>query len=199
MRRVNPEVSAVLIGQPGSFTAPLTVWDSQCGHGNATYGWYYSTRPAKPAEYREELKKLRRCYAPEYLIVVCQRMNTTCKTSARIASITLSSSPPLYSASCGIPSAKRLSAHLFQPSKLKETGDFLSLSSVVCLAKEAARQIIEEGTLPAYRVHLSDGSNYVISMAAGITLEDARAYFIGKWFTQSDEITKLQALAVEPA
>ena len=33
--------------------------------------------------------------------------------------------------------------------------------------------------LTAYRVHRSDGSSYVTSMAAGVTLADARAYFIG--------------------
>lgn len=68
------EISAVLIGQPGSHTAPLTVWDSQGGHGNATYGWYYSTRPAKPAEYADELAKLRRQYAPEYEIQVRRKL-----------------------------------------------------------------------------------------------------------------------------
>jgi hypothetical protein len=33
--------------------------------------------------------------------------------------------------------------------------------------------------LPAYRVHLSDGSSYVTSMAANVTLSDAQAYFEG--------------------
>lgn len=31
----------------------------------------------------------------------------------------------------------------------------------------------------AYRVHLSDGSSYVTNMAAGVTLAEARAYFLG--------------------
>ena len=76
-RRKNPEISAVLIGQPGSPSAPLTAWDSQGGHSNATYCWYYSTRPARPAEYAEELKRLRRQYAPEYRIEVRKRISRT--------------------------------------------------------------------------------------------------------------------------
>lgn len=74
-RRKQPEISAVLVGQPGSPTAPLCAWDSQSGHGNATYQWYYSTRPAKPAEYRDELEKLRRRYAPEYRIEVRRKLS----------------------------------------------------------------------------------------------------------------------------
>lgn len=33
--------------------------------------------------------------------------------------------------------------------------------------------------LPAFRVVLSDGSSYVTSMACGVTLDQARAYFMG--------------------
>lgn len=73
-RRKNPEISAVLIGQEGSSTAPLSVWDSQCGHGNAAWEWYYSTRPACPAEYQDELAKLRRQYGPEYKIELRKRI-----------------------------------------------------------------------------------------------------------------------------
>lgn len=51
--------------------------------------------------------------------------------------------------------------------------------------------------LTAYKITLSDGSSYVTSMAAGVTLADARSYFLGQWFTQSDEVTKLQAVGVE--
>jgi hypothetical protein len=72
-RRKEPEVSAVIVGSPGSHTAPLSVWDSMCGHGSASWQWYYSTRPAKPAEYAEELKQLRRQYAPEYRIRMVKR------------------------------------------------------------------------------------------------------------------------------
>ena len=53
-------------------------------------------------------------------------------------------------------------------------------------------------SLPAYKITLSNGSSYITSMAAGITLDDARAYFLGQWFTQPDE-TRLQAVAVEIA
>lgn len=51
--------------------------------------------------------------------------------------------------------------------------------------------------LTAYRIYLNDGSNYVTNMAADVTLEMARRYFIGQWFEQSDEKTKLQAINVE--
>jgi L-fucose isomerase-like protein len=51
--------------------------------------------------------------------------------------------------------------------------------------------------LTAYRVTLSDGSSYATNMAAGVTLEEARAYYIGNWFEQPDERTMLQAVAVE--
>lgn len=72
-RRKAPEITAVLVGQPGSWQSPLTVWDSQCGHGNGSWDWYYSTRPATQAEYQNELTKLRRQYAPEYEIQVVRR------------------------------------------------------------------------------------------------------------------------------
>lgn len=72
-RRKDPEVSAVLVGQAGSYTAPLTVWDSQGGHCIATWDWYYRSRPAKPAEYQRELAALRRQYAPEYEIRVVRK------------------------------------------------------------------------------------------------------------------------------
>lgn len=67
------EISAVMVGQAGSYRAPLTVWDSSCGHGSASWGWYARTRPAKPSEYRDELTRLRRQYAPDYKIRVVSR------------------------------------------------------------------------------------------------------------------------------
>lgn len=74
-RRKSAEITAVLIGQQGSLTAPLSVWDSQCGHGSGTYQWYRRTRPAKPAEYQNKLRMLQAQYAPEYQIEVHQRMS----------------------------------------------------------------------------------------------------------------------------
>lgn len=53
--------------------------------------------------------------------------------------------------------------------------------------------------LPAYRVTMSDGSSYVTSMAKGVTLEDARAYFLGQSLVQSDERTMLRVTNVETA
>lgn len=72
-RRKTPEISAVLVGQPGSFTAPLMVWGSQSGHGSGSWEWYYGTRLATPAEYKKELSRLRQQYAPEYEIQVVQK------------------------------------------------------------------------------------------------------------------------------
>ena len=54
-------------------------------------------------------------------------------------------------------------------------------------------------TLPAFKISLSDGSSYIASMAAGTSLKAARAYFLGHWFTQSNEMTQLQAVQVEIA
>lgn len=51
--------------------------------------------------------------------------------------------------------------------------------------------------LPAFRVVCDDGDSYVTSMAKGITLHDAAEYFLGKTFTQSDEITRKTVVRVE--
>jgi len=40
--------------------------------------------------------------------------------------------------------------------------------------------------LPAYRVIYEDGDSYVTSMAKGITLDEAKKYFIGQSFEQGD-------------
>ena len=74
-RRKSAEVTAVLVGQEHSAAAPLTVWDSQCGHGGGSWQWYYRTRPAKPEEYAEELRRLQLKYAPEYTIKVVRRIS----------------------------------------------------------------------------------------------------------------------------
>lgn len=57
----------------------------------------------------------------------------------------------------------------------------------------------ETPPLTAYRIYLEDGSDYVTSMAPGISLEEARAYFVGQALTQEDEVTKLHVLRVEQA
>lgn len=44
--------------------------------------------------------------------------------------------------------------------------------------------------LPAYKITYEDGTGYVTSMAKGITLEDARAYFVGKSFEMPDGTMK---------
>jgi hypothetical protein len=43
--------------------------------------------------------------------------------------------------------------------------------------------------LPAFRVHLDDGTSYVTSMAHGVTLADARDYFVGTAQTEENEET----------
>ena len=43
--------------------------------------------------------------------------------------------------------------------------------------------------LTAYRVFLSNGTNYVTSMAAGVTLQQARDYFMGQPLEQPDGST----------
>lgn len=73
-RRKNPEISAILVGQHGSYKNPLVVWDSSCGHGDGSMLWYRTTRPAKPDEYARELRKLQAQYAPEYVLKVVQKL-----------------------------------------------------------------------------------------------------------------------------
>jgi hypothetical protein len=56
--------------------------------------------------------------------------------------------------------------------------------------------------LPAYKITHADGSSYVTSMAANVTLADARAYFIGQ--VQTGEVisgreTRSTVVAVERA
>lgn len=51
--------------------------------------------------------------------------------------------------------------------------------------------------LPAFRVIYEDGESYITSMAHGVTLADARAYFVGQTFTQADEQTKKTVATVE--
>lgn len=58
--------------------------------------------------------------------------------------------------------------------------------------------------LPAFKITYHDGSDYVTSMARGVTLEDARDYFLGQTFvTDEDENTgketKRRAVKVEVA
>lgn len=43
--------------------------------------------------------------------------------------------------------------------------------------------------LTAYRVHLSNGTSYVTSMAADVTLGDASRYFVGSVLTDENPET----------
>lgn len=65
-------------------------------------------------------------------------------------------------------------------------------------AKQQRQATRQYPPLTAYRVTMSDGSSYTTHMAAGVTLEDAREYFVGKQFEQADEKTILTAVKVEP-
>lgn len=44
-------------------------------------------------------------------------------------------------------------------------------------------------TLPAFRVRMNDGTTFVTSMAEGVTLARARAYYMGQAFTEEDQLT----------
>ena len=50
-------------------------------------------------------------------------------------------------------------------------------------------QHIAEHELPAYIITYDDGTNQVVSMADGITLEEARAYYVGQSFVDEDPAT----------
>ena len=52
--------------------------------------------------------------------------------------------------------------------------------------------------LTAWRVTYSDGTVEVHNAAAGITLAEAEAYWIGKEFTNADEVTFRTGVKVEP-
>ena len=52
--------------------------------------------------------------------------------------------------------------------------------------------------MPAFRVMYENGQSYVTSMAKGITLAQARDYFVGKPFEQHDEKTVLVVQRVDP-
>jgi hypothetical protein len=56
---------------------------------------------------------------------------------------------------------------------------------------------VEYPPLTAYLVIYSDGERRPTAMAAGITLEQARDYFVGKKFTNRDEVTSRTCTAVE--
>lgn len=51
--------------------------------------------------------------------------------------------------------------------------------------------------MPAFKVTYHNGKSYVTSMAKGVTLADAKRYFLGNWMEQPDEKTMLQVVKVE--
>lgn len=58
-----------------------------------------------------------------------------------------------------------------------------------------------EGTMtlgmPAFKVTYDNGQSYVTNMAKGITLADAKKYFLGNWIEMPDEKTQRQVVKVE--
>ena len=54
-----------------------------------------------------------------------------------------------------------------------------------------------QSELPAYRVTYEDGSSYITSMSPGITLEKARAYFVGVLHVMDDEVTMKRVASVD--
>lgn len=67
------------------------------------------------------------------------------------------------------------------------------------ILEEAKRYAPTYPPLTAYKVTYRDGSTTSTNMAAGVTLEDAQKYFVGKWFargTYPDDTMK-QAVSVE--
>ena len=61
------------------------------------------------------------------------------------------------------------------------------------------REAAKAAALPAFRVTYEDGSSYVTSMAKGVTLAEARAYFEGTVHEMSDEKTHKAVKSVEEA
>ena len=51
--------------------------------------------------------------------------------------------------------------------------------------------------LTSYRIHLDDGTSYCTNMAAGVTLAEARTYYLGARFEQPDEKTMRRVIRVE--
>jgi hypothetical protein len=51
--------------------------------------------------------------------------------------------------------------------------------------------------LSAFVVSYSDGRSRVVNMAAGITLKQARLYFVGNWFEFNESEPTVQCTGVE--
>jgi hypothetical protein len=66
---------------------------------------------------------------------------------------------------------------------------------------QATKDELRANELPAYRIFLSDGTDYVTSMAHGVTLEDARSYFNRPFYLENEngETFSLSVVNVEQA
>lgn len=51
--------------------------------------------------------------------------------------------------------------------------------------------------LPVFKITYNNGSSYVTSMAEGITIDQAKEYFLNQSFVQSDETTFLTVVKVD--
>lgn len=68
------EVTAVFPTECGTNRYDMTCYAHVGQHGTCDSGWYNATRKAKPDEYADLLAELRQIYAPEYKLVVKQKI-----------------------------------------------------------------------------------------------------------------------------
>lgn len=72
--RKQPEITAMFPTECGTNRYDMTCYAHVGQHGTCDSGWYNRTRKAKPEEYAALLNELRKIYAPEYELVVKQRI-----------------------------------------------------------------------------------------------------------------------------
>lgn len=63
------EITAVFPTLPWDNSGNLTTYAHMGQHSGGSMGWYYETRPARPAEYASLLAELRAIYKPTKLMV----------------------------------------------------------------------------------------------------------------------------------
>jgi hypothetical protein len=82
-RKKQPEIMAVFPSECGTNEYDMTCYAHVGQHGSCTRQWYNRTRKAKPHEYADLLAELRGIYAPEYELVVRQRIPASMMSSAK--------------------------------------------------------------------------------------------------------------------
>ncbi len=73
-RKKDPWITAVFPSECGTNRYDMTCYAHVGQHSTCDQGWYNTTRKAKPAEYAALLAELRQIYAPEYELVVKQKI-----------------------------------------------------------------------------------------------------------------------------